>query len=218
MTSPFYLYNPSHLARQAVKQHAKGSAVAFSTTAASLLPAAQANKKGSRPAGPKRGERTTYAPKKKKKVVENKTRPPAPGERKAVRNRVVLTNPNALNVSDVPEFTAEILRDASQGGVYHLPSALVARLRALEVFKPRQSWWLFQQPSILIRKETIDLAELFKDQSKNGPQSASTARKIIVGDQNSGKSGLLLQAMATAFLKDWIVISIPEGIAIQPTQ
>jgi small subunit ribosomal protein S29 len=142
----------------------------------------------------------------KKKVVVKSGRLPAPGERKALRKRIVLSNNNALAVQGLRDMTADL--DATQiGTVLGLPGPLVDQLRVVEAFKTTQGWGLFRRPAMLARAESVDIA--------NKMEAACKAKKtlsiILDGERGTGKSVMLLQAMATAFLKGWIVINIPEG-------
>lgn len=43
-----------------------------------------------------------------------------------------------------------------------LPGPLVDQLRAIDGFQPRQSWGMFRRPAMLIREDTLELAEVFK--------------------------------------------------------
>jgi small subunit ribosomal protein S29 len=142
----------------------------------------------------------------KKKTVVKTGRPPAPGERKALRKRIILSNSNALEVHDMVDMTAEL--DAAQiGKVMGLPGPVVDQLRAVEAFKTTQGWGMFRRPSMLIRDKSVEIAKML--------QAAVDAKKtsitIIDGEKGAGKSMMLLQAMATAFSKGWIVLNIPEG-------
>jgi len=70
---------------------------------------------------------------------------------------------------------------------------------------------------MLVRKETKELVEEIEIveqawQTKDGQKEVF--RHIFTGERGSGKSVLLLQAMATAFEKNWVVISIPEGNSV----
>lgn len=153
------------------------------------------------------GKRLILGKKKKKQTV--KTKPPAPGERKAFRKRIQLSNDNALQVSGLDELTAEnIVASGSVGQVVGLPPALIDQLRATEAFKPTQTWGLFRSPHMLIRQETVDLAK----QLKESINKKETLRTVVTGDRASGKSMLGLQALATGFMNDWVVINIPEGM------
>jgi small subunit ribosomal protein S29 len=142
---------------------------------------------------------------KKKKPVKT-GRPPAPGERKAIRKRIVLSNTNALEVPTMVDMKAEL--DAAQiGVVLGLKGPLVDQLRAVEAFKTTQGWGLFRRPAILIREESVEIAKRLHA----ARDEKNTSVTIIDGERGAGKSLMLLQAMATAFLKGWIVVNIPEG-------
>ena len=109
------------------------------------------------------------------------------------------------------DFTAELVVEAGlQGQVIGIPGPLIDRLRAVEAFKPTQSWSYFRRPGTLIRKETVQYGELFNETSQNG--ETRTVRRVIHGERGSGKTVLLLQAMIMAFLKDWVVINLPDGM------
>ena len=150
----------------------------------------------------------------KKKAVPQRTgKPPAPGERRAMRKRVVLSNTNALEVQGIGELNSETMGDETlDGKIVAFPGKLVDKLRALEAFKPTQGWSWFRKPGTLLRKESFAIAaELAETET-----SKSTLRRLYVGDRGVGKSMTLLQAMAMALTKDWIVINIPEGTRPTP--
>ncbi|OAA61715.1 Ribosomal protein S23/S29, mitochondrial [Niveomyces insectorum RCEF 264] len=182
-----------------------------------------------------RAGKQTFRPKKKTRDF-GRTRNPAPGERKAVRKRIVLSNSSALVVPGLTELTAEDLVAApvddgaaesaepaesvvptsaassstavtTAPRVAALPDALVDQLRAVEAFKPTQSFPLFRRPSLLVRTETRALATQLRDAAA----TQSTLRLVIDGPRIAGKSILLLQAQTYAFLHGWVVISIPEA-------
>lgn len=138
------------------------------------------------------------------------TRPPAVGERKAIKKRVVLSNTNALDVAGLQDLTgayADI--QAAEGKVLGLPDATVDALRALEAFKPTQAWSLFRRPASLIRKDSVELAGDIAWVAENG--EGRVVRKVLYGERGSGKSVLQLQALAVAQLKKWVVVHIPEA-------
>lgn len=145
------------------------------------------------------------------------TRPPAVGERRALRKKVVLSNTNALEVTledlKSAKTRAAALREL-QGQVLGLDNKTVETLRALEAFKPTQGWALFHRPATLVRKETVELASDFEwiaetQSQENAP--ARTLRKVLFGERGSGKSVLQLQALAMAYLRKWVVVHIPEA-------
>ncbi|KAK5114059.1 hypothetical protein LTR85_010365 [Meristemomyces frigidus] len=151
------------------------------------------------------------------KLAKNKrvstVRPPAPGERKALRKRVVLSNTNALEVHGLQDLTTDNVDGAKvrelQGKVVGLGNDTVDALRALEAFKPTQGWSLFRRPASLVRKETVELAELLQAiKESNGHQ---VEQRVVYGERVSGKSVLLLQGMAMAYLKGWVVVHYPEA-------
>ncbi|OTB03792.1 hypothetical protein M426DRAFT_321505 [Hypoxylon sp. CI-4A] len=145
---------------------------------------------------------------KKRKQGGDRTKPPGPGERKAFRKRIQLSNDNALEVPGLSELTAENVVDPdSVGKVVGLPPALVDQLRASEAFKPTQNWGLFRSPHTLVRQETVDLAKQLTDTIAK----KETLRLVVTGDRSSGKSIIGLQALATGFLNNWVVINIPEA-------
>ncbi|OBT48666.1 hypothetical protein VE00_00737 [Pseudogymnoascus sp. WSF 3629] len=144
----------------------------------------------------------------KKKAPVKTGRPPAPGERKAMRKRIVLSNTNALEVQGLQELSPETMVDAAMvGKVVTIPGPVIDQLRVVEAFKNNQSWDLFRSPSILVRDETVTLSKKLLDAAA----AKKTASIILSGVRATGKSMLLLQAMATAFTKGWIVISIPDA-------
>ncbi|KAK4995885.1 hypothetical protein LTR66_004395 [Elasticomyces elasticus] len=145
-----------------------------------------------------------------KNVPQRTGRPPAPGERKALRKRVVLSNTNALEVQGMPDLNPRQLFDKSMhGSVVGLPDDVVDPLRVVEAFKPTQGWSLFRRPATLVRSETVEMATWV--QEVHNSQEGKTVRKVLFGERGSGKSVLLLQAMAMAFSKGWIVVNFPEA-------
>ncbi|KAF2964776.1 hypothetical protein GQX73_g8811 [Xylaria multiplex] len=145
----------------------------------------------------------------RKKRSPDKTRPPLPGERKAFRKRIQLSNDNALEVTGLEVLSAEnAVSPDSVGKVFGLPTPdVVDQLRACEAFKSSQNWNLFRSPHLLVRKETVDLAKQMTD----AIEKKETLRLVVTGGRGSGKSILGLQALATGFLNKWVVINIPEG-------
>ena len=157
--------------------------------------------------------RTLVLAKRQRQVTQ---RPPAPGERKALRKRIVLSNTNALEVQGLQDLTGDKLSRNEGGGialeefagrVLGFNNNTVDGLRALEAFRPTQGWSLFRRPASLVRQETVQLA---RDMDKAVSEKRVTS-KVIFGDAQSGKSVLLLQAQAMAFVKGWIVLHFPEA-------
>ncbi|KAF2266402.1 hypothetical protein CC78DRAFT_567026 [Lojkania enalia] len=165
--------------------------------------------KASKGPPPKKG--STLILKKKKAPAKAAGRPPAPGDRKAMRKRIVLSNNNALEVAGLQDLKeTDALSGISEGQVKGLPEDVVDALRAMEAFKTNQGWKLFRRPATLIRKETTELAGLLKQ----AEEEKKTVRRVFIGDRMSGKSTLLLQSLSMGFLRNWVVINLPEAYDI----
>ncbi|PGH11472.1 hypothetical protein AJ79_04847 [Helicocarpus griseus UAMH5409] len=181
------------------------AAAPFHTTAPALaLPPKKKNP--SRETGPKfRESRSARINKKQKR---DKPKPPAVGERRALRERIVLSNTNALEVPGMRDLNAANVGDmALCGHVVGLPMDLLDRLRGARAFKTTQSWSLFRRPGTLVRKETVELGRLMNRIDRD----SSTYRRVITGAKGVGKSIFLTQAMTMALLKEWVVVTIPEA-------
>lgn len=146
---------------------------------------------------------------KKKPVVKN-VRRFAPGERKAFRKRVVLSNPNALEARNLSALEEEKMSDPkSAGSMLALPDRLVEQLRALGAFKITQRWSAFRQPAVLWTSQSVKIAQDLESVVED--EQRGTIRRLVTGERKAGKSHVLLQAMTVALMKKWVVISIPEG-------
>ncbi|KAK5624710.1 hypothetical protein RRF57_000426 [Xylaria bambusicola] len=142
------------------------------------------------------------------KRTPDKTKPPLPGERKAFRKRIQLSNDNALAVTGLDVLTTENVVDSdSIGKVFGIPADSLDQLRVCEAFKSSQTWSLFRSPHMLVRKETVDLTKQMMD----AIEKKETLRLVVTGNRGSGKSIVGLQALATGLLNEWVVINIPEG-------
>jgi small subunit ribosomal protein S29 len=161
-------------------------------------------------AAPKKGVKSLNTKKGRGAASGDSGKRPAQGERKAQRKRIVLSNDNALEVSSLQDLTKEnVLSEQNEGKVMGLPQEnVVDALRAVEAFKTTQGWGLFRRPAVLMRKEAIELARLFKE----AENSKKTIRRILSGQRMSGKSTLILQGLTMGFLRDWFVINLPEGM------
>ncbi|KAI9700606.1 MAG: 37S ribosomal protein S23 mitochondrial [Bogoriella megaspora] len=158
---------------------------------------------------PKKGDRTLKISKKSNRQAAT-AKPPAPGERKAMRKRVVLSNTNALEVQGMQDLSLKnMASEESRRRVLKLPGPLVDSLRALEAFKPNQGWSLFRNPSVLWREESIRLAQVISNLDKF--QGGEARRILLSGEKGSGKTVMALQVMAMALLKGWVVINIPDA-------
>lgn len=198
---------------------------------------------------------------KKKAPVKREGKPPASGERKAMRKRIVLSNTNALEVEGMRDLDAEMVdafvaeqvpvemaveEENGNGGnglaalmeevrreegeaaeeglqvekpkkklvgreligkVVGLKGETVDSLRAVEAFKITQGWGLFRRPGVLVREESVAITE----KMAKAQEEKRALRLVLDGEKVAGKSIMLLHAMATAFVKGWVVINIPEG-------
>lgn len=181
----------------------------FSTSAARY---AVVPKKKNMAAAPKKGVKTLNTKKSKSAANSDSGKRPPQGERKAQRKRIVLSNNNALEVSSLKDLSkANVLSEANEGLVMGLPEPVVDALRDVDAFKTTQGWSFFRRPAVLMRKEAIQLAKLFKEAEEAGASSdKKTIRRILTGKRMAGKSTLLLQGLSVAFLREWFVINLPE--------
>ncbi|KAG5983776.1 hypothetical protein E4U55_007175 [Claviceps digitariae] len=143
---------------------------------------------------------------KKSNIVSVKK--PNPGERKAFRKRIQLSNNSALPVKDTKNLRPETLADEeSRGKMVAIPDEVVDQLRALEAFKATQTWNLFRRPHFLVRNDTCEVVRHMKEaaQLKEGYGC------VLRGTKLSGKSLVLLQTMAYGLMNGWVVLHIPEG-------
>lgn len=126
-----------------------------------------------------------------------------------MRKRIVLSNTNALEVTGMQDLTAESIADLRlREKVVGLPVSMLDQLRAAEAFKPTQGWNMFRTPGTLMRKESMELGRLIEEIGETGEK---IEKRIVTGERGTGKSLHLLQAMSMAFLKNWVVITVPEG-------
>lgn len=148
----------------------------------------------------------------KKKRQVDRPRPPPMGERQALRKRIVLSNPNAFEVQGMQDLSAETMADENlRGSVLGLPMRMLDKLRAVGAFKPKQGWGIFRRPGTVMRSDAVEMGKLIEDISGEGENKGKAVKKIIGGVRGSGKTVHLMQAMAMAFLKNWVVFTIPEG-------
>lgn len=148
---------------------------------------------------------------------ETAGRPPAPGERKALRKKIVLSNTNALEVKGLQDLNRENGKAARlaelEGQVLALTDANVEALRSLEAFKHTQAWNLFRKPATVVRKDTVEIAKALEDAEGGKEGKAKKAiKRVLFGEKGSGKSVLQLQAMALALNRGWVVVHIPNGM------
>ncbi|KAF9886052.1 37S ribosomal protein S23 mitochondrial [Aspergillus nanangensis] len=147
----------------------------------------------------------------KKKKPTDRPRPPPVGERRTLRKRIVLSNPNALEVEGMQDISAETMVDSRlRGSILGLPIPMIAQLRAVQAFKPTQGWSIFRRPGTVVRRETLELGRLIDRISSDGEDKGKAVKKIVTGARGTGKTVHLLQAMAMAFTKKWVVVTVPE--------
>ncbi|KAF4123891.1 small subunit ribosomal protein S29 [Geosmithia morbida] len=148
-------------------------------------------------------------PKKNNQIkAASSAKKPNPGERKASRKRIQLSNNNALEVAGLGTLEAGTMTDpANAGKMFAVPDHIQDRLRTLEAFKPTQAWSLFRRPHVLLRSEVVDLVSRLQASAAD----KKAQRLVLTGAKLSGKSIALLQAMTYGLLNDWVVINIPEG-------
>jgi small subunit ribosomal protein S29 len=135
----------------------------------------------------------------KKRPVQKVVNRTTPEERKAYRKRVVLSNPNALDVPGLPVLgqkavalaeeeeakEAEAEAEDINGGYNHdygtirvgamvaLPSGIVEQLRELRTFKPKQRWGAFRRPAVLWTDASVAIArEIARIDSQRTPSSS----------------------------------------------
>jgi small subunit ribosomal protein S29 len=150
----------------------------------------------------------------KKRANVAPVRKPQPGERKAFRKRIQLSNNSALPVQGLETLDAtNMTEDSSSGKVFAVPDQVVDHLRALEAFKTTQTWNLFRKPHVLMRKETVELMKKLELSAKE----KKALKCVLTGSKLSGKSMVMLQAMSYALLNNWVVFHIPEGRSLRPS-
>ncbi|EAQ92840.1 hypothetical protein CHGG_01075 [Chaetomium globosum CBS 148.51] len=183
-------------------------AASFSTTAASNAAPRKAFQPAPNAKAHSRSGKKLQLGKFKKDRTAERGRVPLPGERKAYRKRITLSNDNAIPVPWLADLgPADMTAAENIARVLSLPAEVQDQLRADEAFKTTQCWGMFRKPSVLVRKETVDLT----NQMQNSAENKKTLRLVVTGDKVVGKSMMLLQAMAYAHLNNWIVIHLPEA-------
>ncbi|OAP56003.1 hypothetical protein AYL99_10155 [Fonsecaea erecta] len=146
-----------------------------------------------------------------KKKSRDRPKLPPVGERRAQRRRIVLSNTNALPVSDMETWSKENMVDEkSLGQMMALDGALLDQLRDSGAFKTTQNWSLFRRPATLIREETLRIAKDMEAIKQEGGEK-KVVKHLVIGEKASGKSVLMLQTMSMAYMNHWIVLNVPEA-------
>ncbi|PYH43381.1 mitochondrial 37S ribosomal protein mS29 [Aspergillus saccharolyticus JOP 1030-1] len=183
--------------------------VAAFHTSGTLLASPLKKKANPQSSGP--GYRSKQGVKLKKKKHVERARPPPVGERRALRKRIVLSNPNALEVADMQDISADNMVDSRlRGTILGLPVPMLDQLRAVQAFKPKQGWSIFRRPGTVTRRETLELGRLIDGISDKPEDKGKVVKRIITGPKGTGKTVHLLQAMSMAFTKEWVVVTVPE--------
>ncbi|KAF2759339.1 hypothetical protein EJ05DRAFT_485368 [Pseudovirgaria hyperparasitica] len=132
-------------------------------------------------------------------------------QRRQVRRSVILTNDNALEVHGIPKLERKAIESLEiEGKMVRLMDSTVDQLRAVEAFKHNQGWKYFRHPSMIMTKAAVKMVNTLK-RITDGVEP-ETVRTVVIGETTCGKSTLLLQAIAAAFLKGWIVLNLPNSI------
>lgn len=154
----------------------------FSTSAVMSKNPLAAKPKGAFGQNMARGGKTLKIKKKPPPVRSGK--PPAEGERKALRKRIVLSNTNALEVELEDLGMSNVSSEGLAGKVVGLSGSTVDSLRASEAFKITQGWNLFRRPAILVREESVICAKVLEEAGAE----KKTERLVVDGGRVSGKS------------------------------
>jgi small subunit ribosomal protein S29 len=148
----------------------------------------------------------------KGKGRERKKLPPI-GERRQLRNRIVLSNTNAVEVKGLEDLSKMNFNSAEAvGSMLAFDGQVIDQLRELKAFKRTQNWSLFRKPAALMRTESGEVAKMIEGVMRaSGGREPETKRMIITGGQAAGKSIMLLQAQAMALVNNWVVINVHDG-------
>lgn len=96
----------------------------------------------------------------KKKTPVKVSRPNEVGARRAERKKLVLANPNALEVP-LPPLTPQLaIKKDAIGAMFTFEGQMVDTLKNLGGFQLKQGWEFFFKPSTLVRDESIKLGTL----------------------------------------------------------
>ena len=148
--------------------------------------------------------------KKKPRVVSGL---PQPGQRREEKRRIVLSNTSALSLPRLQDLGKDnMTKEEIVGKVLAFREPVLDQLRAVEAFQTTQKWSFFARPATLIREETRKIGSLIREVTHS--KEPKIYRRIYSGGKATGKSVMLAQAQALAFMNDWVVISIPEGMEI----
>ncbi|RMJ26173.1 Ribosomal protein [Aspergillus sp. HF37] len=148
-----------------------------------------------------------------KKVKQpERTRAPPVEEQRAMAKRIVLSNPNALEVEGMKDLSPETMGDESlRGSILGLPTPMLDQLRAAGAFKPKQGWGIFRRPGTVMRHDALEMGKMMDGVTGDGANKGKAFKKIVTGAKGTGKTVHLAQAMTMALLKGWVVFTVPEA-------
>lgn len=194
--------------RSAVTPAITPAAVSYFSTSPAFAAAATKSKPLSKP--PRKGGYALGINKKTTKDTHTKAAYKH-GERKEIRNRIILSNTNAP-VLPTPEMTVEVsLHEPAVGTLFSFSNSDIDGLRAVGAFQRGQNWKFFQRPSTVMRHETLVMGEMLARIQGGEEESGTMERLVVTGPKGSGKSVFMAQAMAIALQRNWVVINIPKG-------
>lgn len=120
----------------------------------------------------------------------------------------------APDLSAVPEMFPEFVMSTNVGKASRYPSQAVAAFEAFGLPNNLAKEFLANgAPTSVVRESTVQVVnKLLVAAKKDGSKSSRDASYLISGSRGSGKSTVLLQAVSTALLDEWIVIYVPQAI------
>jgi small subunit ribosomal protein S29 len=201
--SQLHLPSPRNTIRRAVTSLSQTSSFHTTTSALAAGPAASKHKVKYR----------DFTPASHKGKGRERKKLPAVGERRQLRDRIVLSNTNALEVTGLEDLSRINFNSSeSVGRMLGFDGQVIDQLRELKAFKRTQNWSLFRKPAALMRTESGEVAKMIEGvmRASSGGEP-ETKRMIITGGQAAGKSIMLLQAQAMALVSHWVVISVHDG-------
>lgn len=128
------------------------------------------------------------------------------GAGNATKGQLVTLNKDAPRV-DVDRISGNTFAPDRQGTLFEVPEAIVQQLGKLEVLQPQQGFSSFAQLATVVRGCSVELVDalLGEEVVKGG------RRAIVDGPAGSGKSIVMMQAIAAALAQRWVVVSIPRA-------
>lgn len=176
-------------------------------SATPLTRAAAKQTKGKAP--PKKAARQTFSRKPKSKDSSSGGAVSALSQQIGSSKPLAKLNPAAPKLTLRQAAPSEYTRD-NVGAIVETPTEITTQLLALDVLQSQGGYQYFSQLATVIRKVSVDLAQVLLEQS--GP---STGRRVILdGPGGGGKSVATLQAIALALAQRWVVVSIPRAEAL----